>query len=443
MRSIYLKLILAFIGISVFSILLLAVSSGWATNRAFVNFISDQNQSSLTSMLAEYYEQTGGWENLEIYEFRNSGDRNLPGMPFTLVDSSGLVIRGNHPYVPGQTVPETMLETGIPIQVGEQTVGYLIMSPNPIRENSPEREFVDRTSRVIAFSGLGAAIIALILGIILSRSISRPIRELTAATQAISQGELGQQVNVRNRDELGQLASAFNQMSTDLEHSIRSRKQMTADIAHELRTPLSVILGHADAVHDGVLPPSRENFEIIREEAGRLEHLIEDLRILSLVDAGELTLNRQPVELGSLLSEIITAFTPRARLKHITLKMDIEPDLHPILLDASRINQIMGNILDNALRYTPENGQITLSARHTGDQIELALADTGPGVPDEDLPHIFDRLFRSDESRQRDSGGSGLGLSIARSLVQAHGGEIRAVNDQGLRIIIRLPAQES
>jgi signal transduction histidine kinase len=234
-------------------------------------------------------------------------------------------------------------------------------------------------------------------------------------------------------------------MSSELSRSVNTRKQMTADIAHELRTPLSLILGHAEAVHDGVLPPSRENFEIIREEAERLEHLVNDLRILSLADAGELSINPQTVEPDRLLQEIAAIYQYQTQRKNITLDLDIASPLSNIEVDPGRMTQVLTNILDNALHHTPEGGRIVLSAKDANDhQVELAIQDSGSGLKAEDIDRIFDRFYRTDSSRQRDGdfpGGSGLGLAIARSIVQAHGGQLSAESEEGkgLKVIVRLP----
>jgi two-component system sensor histidine kinase BaeS len=314
----------------------------------------------------------------------------------------------------------------------------------PFEEQPREVEFIESTNRTLLYGALMAAIIALLLGIFLSRALTRPIRELTRATHAISEGDLSQQVPVRTNDELGELAQAFNKMSNELSRSVNTRKQMTADIAHELRTPLSLILGHAEAVHDGVLPPTRENFEIIREEATRLEHLVNDLRTLSLADAGELSTTLQTIEPGRLVQEVASLYQYQTQRKNITLELDIATPLPTIEVDPGRMTQVLTNILDNATRHTPEGGRIILSAKQTGESVEFAVQDSGPGVPAESLDRIFERFYRTDSSRQREDGGSGLGLAIAKSIVQAHNGQVSAESEaeKGLKIIIRLPKKK-
>jgi signal transduction histidine kinase len=240
---------------------------------------------------------------------------------------------------------------------------------------------------------------------------------------------------------MGELAASFNKMSADLARSTEARKQMTADIAHELRTPLSLILGHAEAVHDGVLPPSRENFEIIREEAVRLEHLVDDLRILSLADAGELSISLQEVSAQKLLADILATYQHVARQKDVKIELEVAPDMPVLNIDPGRMTQVLTNILDNALRHTPEGGLITLSARKVQDGVEISIRDSGPGIEGEDANRIFQRFYRTDVSRRREDGGSGLGLAIARSIVLAHNGQIWAEGapGQGLRVTIKLP----
>ncbi len=312
-----------------------------------------------------------------------------------------IVVAGMNHH-PGEIARPDEFNAGAPIQVNGETVGILLLNAPPDR-NPLEDEFIRRLSQSIYLSAIGTILIAFILGAILSRTITRPIRELTKATHEMAGGNFGQQVPVRSRDEIGELASSFNKMNDDLARSFNLRKQMTADIAHELRTPLSLIIGHAEAVHDGVLPPSKENFEIIREEADRLEQLVNDLRTLSLADAGELSVEFQPVEINKLLGDIQSHYLVPFNQKRITLDLEPAPVILRANLDPIRFSQVLTNILDNALRYTPEEGRVVISTIQNGDQVEITIQDSGDGVTPEDAAHLFDRFYRADESRTRDS----------------------------------------
>src|SRR5215211_727921 len=336
MRSISTKLILAFLGIGIISIAILFTTARSSTKPAFISFLSDQAEKDLVGQLSIYHLKNGSWAGVErIFLFRKDPRQTAFGnvadrkniMAFTLADETGNVIISNERYEAGDRVPESALAVGVPITEDGKTIGVLLPIRVPFEEQPREVEFIESTNRTLLYGALMAAIIVFLLGIFLSRTLTRPIRELTQATHAVSEGNLLQQVPIRSHDELGELAQAFNKMSSELLRSVNARKQMTADIAHELRTPLSLILGHAEAVHDGVLPPSRENFEIIRDEATRLEHLVDDLRILSLADAGELSIHLQTVEPQRLLQEVASTFQYQAQRKRIRLELDVASPL--------------------------------------------------------------------------------------------------------------------
>jgi len=455
LRSISTKLILAFLSIGIISVAIIALSALWNTRAEFIRFLSDQNQTGIVTELSNYHRINGSWDGVETALIQN---RNLqpPGprarrghLPFTLTDEKGMVILSNERYKSGEMISRSDLRDGIIITEDGNVIGILVPMRTPFEGQPREVEFMERINLTLFYGALIGAVIALLLGIFLSRTLTRPIRELTQATHAVSEGDLSQQVPIRSNDELGELAKAFNKMSAELSRSVNVRRQMTADIAHELRTPLSLILGHAEAVHDGVLQPTRENFEIIREEAARLEHLVNDLRTLSLADAGELTISPQPTEPERLLREVASLYQYQTQRKNITLDLDIASTLPDIEVDPGRMTQVLTNILDNALRHTPEGGRIILSAKQRGDQVELSVQDSGPGLKTEDLDRIFERFYRADSSRQREDGGSGLGLAIAKSIVQAHGGQLSAETStrlspeseagKGLRIVVALP----
>ncbi|MBK9927587.1 MAG: HAMP domain-containing protein [Anaerolineales bacterium] len=457
MRSISTKLIVAFLSIGIISVAIIFLTARWNTRQEFIKFLSDQSQSNLVTGLSTYYQENGSWNGADVVFFQSNNHQPGAGVgapnprpdirqPFTLTDPNGYVLISNGNLKTGEKVSEDEFDLGIPIKQNDVVIGVLVPIRAPFQGNPRELEFIERTNITLLYGALVGAIIALILGVVLSRTITRPIRELTQATHAVSEGDLDQKVQVRSSDELGELAKAFNKMSAELMRSVNARKQMTADIAHELRTPLSLILGHAEAVHDGVLPPTKENFEIIREEATRLEHLVNDLRTLSLADAGELAMTFQPTEPERLLQEVAALYQYQTQKKNILLELDIASPLPTLELDPGRMTQVLTNILDNATRHTPEGGIITIAAKQIDKTVEISIQDSGPGLSPEETEKIFERFYRTDTSRQRDGAllsGSGLGLAIAKSIVQAHSGQLSAKSEpgKGLRVIVSLPAK--
>ena len=446
LRSISTKLIIAFVSIGVVSAAVLFLTARWNTRQEFINYLSDENQTNTITQLSEYYLVNGSWVQVgTIFVQQQPYNEHRPPLPFALADPNGVVVFSSGKYKTGDKVSESDLEASTPIKEDGQTIGLYVPLRLPFQGRPRELEFIERINLTLLYGALIGAVLALFLGIIISRTLTRPIRELTRATHAISEGDLSQQVPVRTKDELGELAQAFNRMSSELSRSVNTRKQMTADIAHELRTPLSLILGHAEAVHDGVLPATLENFEIIRDEATRLEHLVNDLRTLSLADAGELTITPQTIEPERLINEVASVFQYQTSKKDISLTVEVASPLPSIEVDPGRMTQVLTNILDNATRHTPEGGRINLSAKQVEDNVEISIQDSGPGVPADILDRIFERFYRTDSSRQRDgdTGGSGLGLAIAKSIVQAHSGQLSAESEpgQGLKIIISLPGR--
>src|SRR5512139_3826326 len=347
MRSISTKLILAFLSIGIISVTIIFLTARWNTRQEFIRFLTEQDRSNIVDQLTEYYENYGTWAGAEFYLYPTDGHQGLDGrpprrIPFILTDPRGAVLIANDRYNVGDKVPTSDLKQGVPITEDGKVVGVLVPVPMPTFEGQPrEVEFIQRINLYLLYGALVGMVIALLLGIILSRTLTRPIRELTRATHAVSEGDLTQQVPVRSRDELGELAMAFNRMSSELARSVNVRRQMTADIAHELRTPLSLILGHAEAVHDGVLPPSPENFEIIREEAGRLEHLVDDLRTLSLADAGELSISLEPVPPQKLLHEVASLYQFEAQRRNLALNVQVTSPLPELQLDPGRLTQVL------------------------------------------------------------------------------------------------------
>jgi signal transduction histidine kinase len=333
---------------------------------------------------------------------------------------------------------------GVPIWANGQLVGLLIPTfpPHGAIPRPPANDYIARINQNLLVGVLGAAALSLLLGWLLSSSLIRPVKELIHATRDVAQGNLEREVPVRSKDELGELTQSFNQMNVQLKQSRDLRRKMTADIAHELRTPLSIILGHTEALSEGKLAPSPETFDIVYDEAKRLALLVEDLRTLSLSEAGELTLNLEAASPADLMERVVNAYLPKAHALNISLESSADANLPNVNIDPHRIIQVFGNLLDNALRYTPSGGRVRLSAKSVTAGIEIRIQDSGPGISEVDLPYIFDRFYRGDKSRSRQDGGSGLGLAISKSIIEAHGGQIRAESTagEGTTILFVLPA---
>jgi signal transduction histidine kinase len=451
MRSLTLKLTLAFLFVGLLGAVLVAVFVGVRTQREFDQFVSDRYQKDLVDQLADFYQENGGWQGLSAIGMRFANEAGRSGYtraPVALVDGTQTVVLGTRRYRVGQQLSQAELHGALPVTVDGQTVGAVLLDlptdAAPRDPYSPEDAFLARVNQAIIFGALGATVIALALGVLLARAISQPVKELTEGTQRVASGELGHQVPVRTQDEIGELAVSFNRMSADLATANQLRRQMTADIAHELRTPLSIILGYAEALSDGKLQGKPAIYDAMYGEAQLLSHLVDDLRTLSLADAGELALNRSLISAGECIERTAASHAALAAQRGIRLEVQLEPDLPLVNADRERIAQVLANLVSNALRYTPAGGVITLTAARSGDRVLLRVSDTGSGIEPEHLPYVFKRFYRADDARPA-NGESGLGLAIAKSLVEAHGGTIQAESKpgHGATFTVALPAAVS
>jgi two-component system sensor histidine kinase BaeS len=458
MRSLTVKLVLAFLIVSLAGAALAAAFARWATYREFDRLVLDQAQANFATDLAAYYQEKGSWENLpaSLTPRRAPAPQQNPrqddGRPppqaappsaFMLINQDRRVVIPSGAYQIGDSVPAGAFSRETPVEAGGRVVGTVLATGKSIALDPKEQQYLARTTQALLVASLISMLGALILGAVLARTLTRPLRELTAATKAIAKGGLGQQVPIRSRDELGELAASFNQMSTDLARANEQRRQMTADVAHELRTPLTVMAGYIEALRDGVLQPTPERFETMNLEAEQLKRLVEDLRTLSLADAGELPLARQATAPQVLLERVAAAFSPRALQAHIALRTSSDKQLPEVNVDLERMVQVLENLVSNAIRHTNEGGEIVLSARSAGAEVLLAVQDSGSGIAPDALPRVFDRFYRSEAGRATEGGESGLGLAIAKSIVEAHGGRITASSPgpgQGATFTIRLPA---
>jgi two-component system sensor histidine kinase BaeS len=443
------KLTLAFLLVSLIAIGLAAVFVWTTTSTQFNQYVVDQRQAEFVAVVTGYYQTNSRWAGVDsalrsqglLPPFTQPGSPPPDPQPFVLVDRNGEVIIPGGKYQSGQKVQRGVLEKGIGIVVDGLEVGTVVTTGQTPARSTIEDKYLAGVNRSLLVAAIGGAAIAFGLGLFLARSLAHPLRDLTAATRNLALGKLDQRVPVRSRDELGELAQSFNQMSADLERANQSRRQMTADIAHDLRNPLTVIGGYLESLQDGKLEATPDRIATMQAEVRHLQRLVEDLRTLSLAEAGELALRPQPVAPAELLARVAAAYQDQAGQQGIHLSAEAEAALDEASLDPERMEQVLGNLVSNALRYTPEGGQIRLSARQAGGGLVLSVTDSGSGIPPEILPHIFERSYRGDPSRSGDE--SGLGLAISRSIVELHGGRIRveSVPGKGSRFIIELPTE--
>jgi len=282
-------------------------------------------------------------------------------------------------------------------------------------------------------AGLVAVVVAVGVSIFISKRVVSPVQSMTLVSQQIADGHYERRVDIpgspESADELGQLAISFNQMAEKLSQTENMRRQLIGDVSHELRTPLTTIKGSLEGLIDGVLPPTPDTFQNIYRETDRLQRLVADLQELSRVEAGAVSVALEPKDISSLIETVAQRLQPQFEDKGITLGLEIPTSLPHVLVDEDRISQVLINLMGNALQYTPEKGLVTLSVKQIGREIQVSIQDTGVGVPAEHLPHLFTRFYRVDKSRSRAGGGSGIGLTIAKHLVEAHGGQIWVESD--------------
>ncbi len=295
---------------------------------------------------------------------------------------------------------------------------------------------VPPSAQVFAQAGIFAVVVIGVSGFTFAlrgfRRMAVPIGDVMEAAQRVANGDYAARVEEHGPREVRALARAFNEMTARLQMNDEQRRNLLADVTHELRTPLTVIQGNLEGLLDGVYPRDDTHLGAILEETRLLSRLVDDLRTLALTEAGALQLEREATDLGALVNEVVASFRAQADENQVQLSAQVDSNLPRIEIDPTRIRQVMENLIANALRYTPQGGQIRVTGTQNQEAVAVVISDTGAGIPTEQLPHIFDRFYKS-----RDSGGSGLGLAIAKNLVAAHGGNISATSEMGKGTVIR------
>lgn len=462
MGSLSLKLILAFALVILVGAVITYFVARPAVATQYQVYVSRRGQLSAelwAPRLADYYAQTGDWAGVETLLVELSAQTTSPGQQgkgqgggqgqgasagqgrgrtgpdehVLLADADGRIVLDSEGELVGQQLLESDMALGVPVSVGDRRVGTLLVTtPESDLSAALTEDFLNALNRGVLLAAVVAGLVALLMGVLLVRQIIAPLRNLQSAAGAIAGGDLAQRVSVTSRDEVGDLGRAFNQMAEALEQDERLRRQMVADIAHELRTPLTVIQGQVEALLDGVFPLTTDQLAPIHDQIILLARLVSDLRELALAEAGQLAIQRSPLDLGDLVTRVVGAVEPVATEKDITLALDVFPGLPPISADSDRLSQVLHNLLNNALRHTPPGGEIKVQARYEqadASEVRLVVQDNGDGIPSEHLPHVFDRFYRADPARSRSSGSAGLGLAIVRAIVEAHGGRVNATSD--------------
>jgi signal transduction histidine kinase len=296
----------------------------------------------------------------------------------------------------------------------------------------------------LLLAGAISAAIALGLARLMARGMTQPIRDMAAAANRLSRGEYGERVAVESRDEIGQLAETFNRMATELESLERLRRDLVANVSHELKTPIAALRAHLENLLDGVEEPKRETLQVMLEQSERLSRLVEEVLDLSRLESGGVTLTMEPVRLAPLVRQVGREIQI-GREKSILFHNEVPSELPPVRADSERLHQVLFNLLDNAFRFTPAGGSVTVSAARVDGSCEVTVDDTGPGIPEEHLPFVFERFYRVDSARSRGDGGTGIGLTIVRTVVEAHGGHIWAERREegGSRFRFELPFDET
>jgi two-component system, OmpR family, sensor histidine kinase BaeS len=440
--SLRVKLFLAIAGATAALALAAYLVFSWSFERGFADYVNRADEARLQPLvaaLAEGYGREGGWDWV-VKDRRRWFEivRETVELRPVTIDPRLMLFDAGRERLIGR--PDDAKAAILkPIDWQQRTVGYLGYVPRPDVLESIERLYLRRQHGAFAAIALGMLAAALLLGAGLSQWITRRVRRLADATDSLTRGNYAVRLDPDGQDELARLAIGFNTLAATLGAAQQARQQWIADIAHELRTPLSILRGEIEALQDGVRPLTAAAVASLASEAARLARLVEDLHTLSMSDLGALSYHKEPLDLAELIEDAVAA--QRRPLDEKRIHVELELDPVTIVGDADRLSQVFGNLLQNSLRYTDSPGQLSIRSMRTSDGGSVVWEDSAPGVPPQDLVRLTERLFRVEGSRSRAGGGSGLGLAIAHAIVQAHGGTLRAAPSPlgGLRITLSFP----
>ena len=494
------RLTLGFALVLALSIASVSAYSAYATRVETERFAAEielARAERAEQLVKDTFEANQDWDEVQ-YAVQQVG--NLFGWRVAVESDGGLIVADSHQVVRNaQGVLETFTErfasptrfTKRPVIVNGELIGHMLVDERPSRKERPLSmqefyisplsrlqptdsqlppptqvpsqatgdlvaevlEYVDPPltnlqssfQRSLLIAGIAAGFAGLLIVMLLTRQALAPVRNLTTAASNLGAGDLSQRVPESGSDEIGKLANTFNTMASDLELAVDQRRQLTADVAHELRTPLTNIQGYLEAIKDGVVEADEETIDTLHTQTIHLSNLIEDLRILAIADAGALALNKSHGSPIAVIEDSVAHFNQRAKEREITLGVTSDGVDTAIDFDETRVRQIVSNLIENALTHTPNNGSINVGISGTRESLTMLVKDSGIGISESDLPRVFDKFYRADQSRNRATGGAGLGLTIVKKLVDAHGGEISVESEsrRGTTFKVVLPASRT
>lgn len=432
--------------------------------RGFLGYLNEQELQRverLAPLLAQAYVENG--ENWRFLQGRQRGnwydmirmvdvnvmeneeerlgpaDETLMGINFrlTLVDENQERIVG----APASTIPDATLR---PIMVDNRIVAYVALLPFTQVSTDAARTF-ERQQRISTWIiSMLSILVAALVAMILARTLMSPVRKIASATRALAAGNFDQRINVSSRDELGRLADDFNLLALSLKRNEQLRRNFMADVSHELRTPLAVLKGEMEAMEDGMRELSVDNIRALQSEVTSLNKLVNDLYDLSLADIGALTYRKAEINLKVLVEQVLSQYQHRMESAGLLLLFEAKLDDYPVLADPDRLKQLFINLLENSIRYTDANGRILITLTRENGYVVVQIEDSAPGVTDEQLQQLFDRMYRVESSRSRNNGGAGLGLAICRKIAEGHDGDISAGHSSlgGIYMRVTLPVSQ-
>jgi two-component system sensor histidine kinase BaeS len=434
--GITLKLFLAILAASAAAAIAMAFATRMSFESGFLGYLNQvdgERLDLLTGRLAQEYRKRGGWDFIRN-DYRQLREMAIPEQPvqrLTLLDASRRTVVGN---------PELADDVAVrPIVIDEHVVGWVARSPYRRLTSAADLAFQQEQLRSAWIIAAVAVVLAAALAVVLARAFLLPLKRVAQATHRLAAGAYDTRVAVRSRDEVGQLGADFNELARTLERNEQLRRRFIADVSHELRTPLAVARAEIEAIEDGVRPLTRESIASLKHEVGALGKLVEDLYQLSLADVGALAYRKERIDIAEVARETVEAFGERLSERHLKVEADLRHA--DVFGDGDRLAQAFRNLLENSLRYTEAGGRLRIGVRPEAGRVAVEFEDSAPGVPAASLPHLFERFYRVEGSRNRAHGGAGLGLAIVRSIVEAHGGEISADASPlgGLAVKIALP----